>query len=59
MFPNWPWVIPNSFLIGELNKPKKKLCPKLEKKVNTKPNKITLEFILCIIKNSNLMKDIL
>jgi len=46
----------NSFLILELNKPRKKLCPKLEKKVKMKPkmitltlnlfnNKLTIEFI--------------
>jgi len=31
----------NSFLIGALNNPKKKLCPKLEKNVKIKPNKTT------------------
>ena len=30
----------------ELNKPRKKLCPKLEKNVNIKPNNITLKFKL-------------
>ena len=32
-----------------LNKPKKKLCPKLEKKVNIKPNRIILKFKLLSI----------
>ena len=39
--PNCPWVIDNSFLILELNNPKKKLCPKLEKNVNINPKIIT------------------
>jgi len=30
----------------ELNKPKKKLCPKLEKNVNINPNIIILKFKL-------------
>jgi hypothetical protein len=30
----------------ELNKPRKKLCPKLEKNVNIKPNISTLKFKL-------------
>ena len=42
--PNCPWVIDNSFLILELNNPKKKLCPKLEKNVNIKPKIITFLF---------------
>ena len=46
IFPNWPWVICNSFLMLELNIPKKKLCPKLEKNVNIKPNIITFELKL-------------
>jgi len=29
-----------------LNSPRKKLCPKLEKNVKIKPNKITLKFKL-------------
>ena len=38
----------------ELNKPKKKLCPKLEKNVNIKPNRITfklkfLNITLCLV----------
>ena len=41
--PNCPCVIDNSFLILELNKPKKKLCPKLEKNVNIKPNITTFK----------------
>ena len=36
--PNCPWVIFKSNLMLELNKPIKKLCPKLEKNVNIKPN---------------------
>ena len=49
--PNCPWVIDNSFLILELNNPKKKLCPKLEKNVNMNPNKITFKLkLLNIIK---------
>ena len=35
--PNCPWDIWSSFLKLGLNSPKKKLCPKLEKKVKTKP----------------------
>ena len=35
----------------ELNSPRKKLCPKLEKNVNIKPNKITLKFKLLNIGN--------
>ena len=41
--PNCPCVIDNSFLILELNNPKKKLCPKLEKNVNINPNIITFK----------------
>ena len=44
MFPNCPCEIFNSFLIGALNNPKKKLCPKLEKNVNINPNIITFLF---------------
>ena len=51
--PNWPWVIERTSLILELNKPRKKLCPKLEKNVNIKPNKITLKFKLLNIGNKN------
>ena len=46
IFPNWPWVICNSFLMLELNIPKKKLCPKLEKNVNINPNIITFKLKL-------------
>ena len=42
--PNCPWLIDSSFLMLGLKIPKKKLCPKLEKNVNIKPNTIT--FIL-------------
>ena len=52
--PNCPWVIDNSFLILELNNPKKKLCPKLEKNVKINPNKITLKLKLLNIKNNDL-----
>ena len=44
--PNCPCVIDNSFLILELNKPKKKLCPKLEKNVNMNPKIITFKLKL-------------
>ena len=44
--PNCPCVIDNSFLILELNKPKKKLCPKLEKNVNINPKIITFKLKL-------------
>ena len=49
--PNCPWLIDNSFLILGLKIPKKKLCPKLEKNVNIKPNIITLKLkLLNILK---------
>ena len=51
--PNWPCVIERASLILELNKPRKKLCPKLEKNVNINPNKITLKFKLLNIGNIN------
>ena len=41
--PNWPWLIESSFLMLGLKIPKKKLCPKLEKNVNIKPNTITFK----------------
>mgnify|MGYP003690063373 CR=1 FL=1 len=37
----------------ELNNPKKKLCPKLEKNVKIKPNKITLKFKFLYIGTKN------
>jgi hypothetical protein len=37
----------------ELNNPRKKLCPKLEKNVKINPNKITLKFKLLNIGNKN------
>jgi len=40
-------------LMLELKRPKKKLCPKLEKNVNINPNKITLKFKLLNIGNYN------
>ena len=53
--PNCPCVIDSSFLILELNNPKKKLCPKLEKNVKIKPNKITFKLkLLNIEKNYDL-----
>ena len=51
MFPNSPWVMPNSFRIGALNNPKKKLCPKLEKNVKIKPNIIIFLLIEILIIN--------
>ena len=51
--PNWPWVIERASLILELKRPKKKLCPKLEKNVNINPNKIILKFKLLNIGNYN------
>ena len=53
--PNCPWVIDSSFLILGLKIPKKKLCPKLEKNVNIKPNIITFKLkLLNIEKNYDL-----
>ena len=51
--PNCPCVIDNSSLMLGLNKPKKKLCPKLEKNVNIKPNKITFK-----LKFLNIINDL-
>ena len=49
--PNCPWLIDNSFLMLGLKIPKKKLCPKLEKNVNMKPNIITFKLkLLNILK---------
>ena len=49
--PNCPWLINNSFRILGLKIPKKKLCPKLEKNVNIKPNIITFKLkLLNILK---------
>ena len=44
--PNCPCVIESVSLILELNKPRKKLCPKLEKNVKINPNKITFKLKL-------------
>ena len=44
--PNCPWVIESVSRMLELNRPRKKLCPKLEKNVNIKPNIITLKLKL-------------
>ena len=41
--PNCPWVIDKASLMLELKRPRKKLCPKLEKNVNIKPNIITFK----------------
>ena len=48
--PNWPCVIESSLRILVLKSPKKKLCPKLEKNVNIKPNTITFKLKLLNIK---------
>ena len=53
--PNCPCVIDKASLILELNKPRKKLCPKLEKNVKIKPNRITFKLkLLNIDKNYDL-----
>ena len=53
--PNCPWVIDNASRILELKRPRKKLCPKLEKNVNMKPNIITFKLkLLNILKNYEL-----
>jgi hypothetical protein len=53
--PNCPCVIDRASLILELNNPRKKLCPKLEKNVNIKPNIITFKLkLLNILKNYDL-----
>ena len=44
--PNCPCDIESSDLMLLLNNPIKKLCPKLEKNVNIKPNKITFKLKL-------------
>ena len=44
--PNCPWVIERVSRILELNRPRKKLCPKLEKNVNINPNIITFKLKL-------------
>ena len=44
--PNCPCVIESVSRMLELNKPRKKLCPKLEKNVNIKPNIITFKLKL-------------
>jgi hypothetical protein len=43
-------VIDNASLILELNNPKKKLCPKLEKNVKINPNIITFKLKLLNIE---------
>ena len=50
MEPNCPWVIDKASLMLELNNPKKKLCPKLEKNVKIKPNTITFKLKLLNIE---------
>ena len=52
--PNCPCVIESVSLMLELNKPRKKLCPKLEKNVKIKPNTITFKLKLLNIKNYEL-----
>ena len=53
--PNCPWVIESVSLMLELNKPRKKLCPKLEKNVKINPNRITFKLkLLNIDKNYDL-----
>ena len=53
--PNCPWVIDKASLILELNRPRKKLCPKLEKNVKINPNTITFKLkLLNIEKNYDL-----
>jgi len=42
MLPNSPCDIFNSFLISELNKPIKKLCPTLDENVKINPKRIIL-----------------
>ena len=44
--PNCPCVIESVSRILELNRPRKKLCPKLEKNVNINPNIITFKLKL-------------
>ena len=44
----------NASRILELKRPKKKLCPKLEKNVNMNPNRITFKLKLLNIKNYEL-----
>ena len=53
--PNCPWVIDNASRILELKRPRKKLCPKLEKNVNIQPNIITFKLkLLNILKKYEL-----
>ena len=53
--PNCPWVIESVSRILELNRPRKKLCPKLEKNVKINPNTITFKLkLLNIEKNYDL-----
>ena len=47
-------VIDKASLILELNKPRKKLCPKLEKNVKINPKTITFKLKLLNIKNYEL-----
>ena len=48
--PNCPCVIDKASLILELNRPRKKLCPKLEKNVNINPKTITFKLKLLNIE---------
>ena len=52
--PNCPCVIVKASLMLELNKPRKKLCPKLEKNVKINPKIITFKLKLLNIKNYEL-----
>ena len=52
--PNCPCDIESVSLMLVLNKPKKKLCPKLEKNVKINPKIITLKLKLLNIKNYEL-----
>ena len=50
--PNCPCVIDKASLMLELKRPRKKLCPKLEKNVKINPNRITFKLkLLNIDKN--------
>ena len=52
--PNCPCVIESVSLMLELNNPRKKLCPKLEKNVKMNPNIITFKLKLLNIYNYEL-----
>ena len=52
--PNCPWVIDSASRMLELKRPRKKLCPKLEKNVKINPKTITFKLKLLNIKNYEL-----